>query len=193
MRKLTRNDELYSMSDIIIKQAAKKDAALIADISRQTFYESFAAYNTQADMDKFMNLQFTRQKLIQEVGAAGNVFLLAFIDNEVVGYVRLHEGSTNLLPRNVPAIEIARIYAIQKSIGKGVGSALMQRCLQLAQERGKQIIWLGVWEKNQRAIDFYTRWGFERFGEHEFVLGDDVQIDWLMKRSVDHGGVPPKL
>ena len=83
---------------------------------------------------------------------------------------------------NGTALEIARIYAVQKSIGKGVGRALMQHCIEIARQRNFRIIWLGVWEKNQKAITFYSKWGFEKFGDHMFMLGNDPQTDWLMKK-----------
>jgi ribosomal protein S18 acetylase RimI-like enzyme len=172
------------MNEIVIKEATIADAALIADLSRQTFYETFAGDNTKENMDQFMNEQFNRQKLIEEVGREGNVFLLAYQDDEVLGYARMQENSHPLLTANGPAIEIARIYAVQKSIGKGIGKALMQQCINTAKERNTRIIWLGVWEKNHRAIAFYTKYGFEKFGDHVFMLGNDAQTDWLMKKSL---------
>jgi ribosomal protein S18 acetylase RimI-like enzyme len=48
----------------------------------------------------------------------------------------------------------------------------------------KDNIWLGVWEHNHQAIKFYTTWGFEKFGDHLFLLGDDPQTDWLMKKEL---------
>jgi ribosomal protein S18 acetylase RimI-like enzyme len=171
------------MNDIRIVEASKAEAALIADLSRQTFYDSFAADNTKENMDKFMNEQFTRERLVEEVGAAGNIFLLAFDGDEVVGYARIRE-TPNPVADNSKAIEIARIYAVQKSIGKGVGRALMQRCIETGREKNVPVIWLGVWEKNEKAIAFYTKWGFERFGEHIFMLGNDAQTDWLMKKEL---------
>lgn len=170
------------MNDIRIKEASTADAGLIADLSRQTFYDSFAGDNTPENMDQFMKEQFTREKLMEEVGVVGNIFLLAYAGDEVVGYVRLRETTNPLLIANGPAIEIARIYAMHHSIGKGVGSALMQRCIEIAREKNTQVIWLGVWEKNQKAITFYTKWGFEKFSEHVFMLGNDAQTDWLMKK-----------
>ena len=170
------------MNEIIIKEATAADAALIADLSRQTFYDSFAADNTKADMDKFLNETFTREKLIEEVGASGNTFLLAYDGDEAVGYVRLRDATDAKLLIYGSAIEIARIYAMQTSIGKGVGSALMQRCIDIARQRDAKVIWLGVWEKNYKAISFYTKWGFEQFGNHVFMLGDDAQTDLLMKK-----------
>ena len=171
------------MSSLTIRLATVADAELIADLSRRTFYDSFASQNTKEDMDKFMNEQFNKEALMKEVGAEGNIFLLAYANNEVGGYVQMREGEKRSEFENKSSIEIARIYAVQHSIGKGTGSALMQNCIDIAKELNREIIWLGVWEHNRRAIDFYTKWGFEKFAEHDFVLGSDVQTDWLMKRK----------
>ena len=172
------------MSDVIVREATKNDAALIADLSRKTFYETFASQNTKENMETFMNEQFTLEKLRQEVGEENNFFLVAERYGEAVGYARLREGGNPKELHDLPAIEIARIYSVQSLIGKGVGRALMQKCIELAGERGKQVIWLGVWEQNHHAISFYEKWGFEIFAEHDFVLGNDVQKDWLMKKVI---------
>lgn len=171
--------------NISTRYATIEDAELIAELSRRTFYDSFASQNSKEDMDKFMNEQFAKEALVKEVGAEGNIFLLAFTKNEVAGYVRIREGEKRKEFAGKTSIEIARIYSVQHSIGKGIGSALMQKCLEIAKEMKREIIWLGVWEHNKRAIDFYKKWGFEKFGEHDFVLGYDVQTDWLMKREIE--------
>jgi diamine N-acetyltransferase len=169
---------------ITIRFADAADAALIAELSRKTFYDSFIADNTVENMDKFMNEQFTTEALMKEVGAPNNIFLLATDNNEVLGYVRLRENNKPPELGNANTIEIARIYAVTDSIGKGVGKALMQKSLDIAAGLHKDTVWLGVWERNQRAIDFYTRWGFEKFSTHVFMLGDDPQTDWLMKKKI---------
>jgi len=168
--------------NFLIRYATEEDAELIADISRQTFYETFAAANTRHDMDKFLNEQFTKGKLMLEVGRKENTFLLAYHGNEVAGYVKLRESK---VPRSLlgsRALEIARLYAMPPFIGKGAGKALMQASIGIAKAKNKNAVWLGVWEKNQRAIDFYTQWGFEKFDETNFLLGDDMQRDWLMRK-----------
>ncbi|HEX7846170.1 MAG TPA: GNAT family N-acetyltransferase [Chitinophagaceae bacterium] len=169
---------------ITIRYAAVADAPLIADMSRQTFYDTFAAQNTKEDMDKFMNEQFTKELLIKEVEASNNTFLLAFDLDEPVGYVRIRENNIPPASPTKNAIEIARIYAVTSSIGKGVGKSLMQKCIDIAREKKVEAIWLGVWEKNERAIRFYEQWGFEKFSDHRFILGNDVQNDWLMIKYV---------
>ena len=165
--------------------ARKENAELIANLSRQTFYDTFAAQNTMEDMDKFMNEQFTKEALMNETGQGDNIFLLAFINSEVAGYAKLRQGKQRPELGNKPCFEIARIYAVNKWIGKGVGSALLQKCIDIALEKKKQLLWLGVWKENQQAIAFYKRWGFEIFGEQDFLLGDDLQKDWLMKKELD--------
>ncbi len=171
---------------ITVRTATAADAALIADLSRETFYESFVHENTPENMDKFMNEQFTREQLMQEVTAPGNIFLLAYDGDEAVGYARVRESNNPPELGPVRAIEIGRIYARASSIGKGVGRALMEACLAVAAEKKAGTVWLGVWEHNQRAIDFYSRWGFTRFGTHVFLLGDDPQTDWLMKKELNN-------
>ena len=169
---------------VTVRIATLKDAELIADMSRQTFFESFAKENTIENMDKFMNEQFTKETIMKEVGAERNIFLLAYDGTEPVGYVRMRENNIPPELGTNQAIEVARIYAVQAAIGKGIGSTLIQKCIDIAREKNHHTIWLGVWEHNQRAIDFYTRWGFEKFADHDFILGNDVQKDWLMKRKV---------
>ena len=167
---------------IKIRFAKSKDAEMIADLSRQTFYESFAAHNTPENMQKFLDEQFTRNALIKEVTAPNNIFFLAYENEDVLGYVRMRVHNNPPSLGKIDAIELARIYVIQSAIGRGVGRLLMQTAIEVAREERKKMIWLGVWEHNHRAIDFYTRWGFEKFAEHEFLLGDDAQNDWLMKK-----------
>ena len=167
-----------------IRTATKEDATLVADLSRQTFYDTFAPENSKADMDKFMNQQFTRGKLMLEVGTSDNTFLLAYYEKEIAGYVKLRESRPPKSLQYDQALEIARLYAVTGLIGKGVGSYLMQVSLDLAREKGKEAVWLGVWEKNARAISFYTKWGFQKFDDTYFLLGDDMQRDWLMYKAV---------
>jgi len=169
---------------ITTRYATIDDAELIADISRETFYDTFASQNTREDMDLFMNEQFTKEKLMEEVAQENHIFILAESEGQVAGYAKLREGRYPDGLDDLPSIEIARIYSTKNFIGKGVGSALMKECIKSAHEIGKRVIWLGVWEKNELAIRFYERWGFEKFAEHEFVLGKDIQTDWLMKKLI---------
>ena len=178
------NPPLGGGGAVVLRYATREDAELIADISRQTFYDTFAADNTEEDMAKFLNEQFTKGRLMLEVGSPENIFLLAYCDGEVAGYLKLREGKKLVQLQGAAAMEIARIYVVKEFLGKGVGKQLMQAAIDLAKQKEKEVIWLGVWERNQRAIAFYSSWGFQKFGEVNFLLGDDLQRDWLMKKTL---------
>lgn len=169
---------------ITIRIADKWDAELIAVLSQQTFIETFASTNSKENMDKFLQESFSKEMLIKEVGASGNLFLLSYEEDKPVGYVRLRENNNPPELSGTNSMEIARIYVVKDAIGKSVGKLLMQECISIAEQKNKSLIWLGVWEHNKRAIDFYTKWGFEKFATHIFKLGDDNQTDWLMKKSL---------
>jgi len=173
------------MNNINIREATYADAELIANLSRETFYNAFAVHNTKANMDKFMNEVFSRENLIAEVDLPNNIFLLAYKGIEPAGYAKMRDKNIPETPLGTDnIIEIARIYTASSEIGKGIGSLLLNACVSIAKQRQRQYIWLGVWEKNDKAIRFYERFGFKRFGEHIFMLGDDVQTDWLMLREI---------
>jgi len=169
---------------ITIRQADTADAAMIADLSRETFYETFAHLNRQEDMALFMNRQFTRKMLMAEVSQPGIIFFLAEDEQgHPAGYAKVNIAAAPPGDAGANALEISRIYVRQEFMGKGVGKILMEKCIALADELKKAYIWLGVWKENKRAINFYERFGFVRAGSHDFLLGDDVQEDWIMKRQ----------
>lgn len=176
--------------NINIRVATIDDAETIALFSRKTFYDTFAPYNTPVNMEKFMHEQFTHISLVKEVKFPSNQFLLAYADNKLAGYVKLRDGEKPKELQEVQALEIARIYVSNEMIGKGVGKQLMQHSVLIANQKNKQVIWLAVWEKNKKAFEFYLRWGFEIFNSQVFVLGNDVQKDWVMKKNLTSGPSP---
>lgn len=168
-----------------IRQATAADAALIAAISRETFFDSFADQNTEADMQLFLDEQFTTDMLMAEVDEPSHTFFIISVDGEVAGYAKLKDNAHPQLPDHTNAIEISRFYARKKMIGRGIGKAMMMHVIQYAKSLGKNTIWLGVWEHNAKAIAFYTSFGFTKFSEHDFLLGTDLQRDWLMYKTLD--------
>lgn len=164
--------------------ATHSDAVDIAAISRETFFDTFAAQNTPEDMDIFLKEQFTTSQLVAEVGKPGNTFLLVKNEKQIAGYAFLKEFSQ---PASGPgsSLEISRIYVRKPFIGKGAGKLLMESALQQAKQLAKSYVWLAVWENNPVAIAFYKRFGFVQFGTQDFLLGKDCQHDWLMKKMID--------
>lgn len=183
-------------TDITIRTARPEENSLLAEFGRRTFEVYFSAPNTPENMSAYLAEAFNPGKQAAELADPAGVYLLAEIEGELAGYAHLHHGPPALescelaaaelhecLP-DIPAIEIVRIYADTPWIGKGVGPALMQACLDTARNRECELVWLGVWEHNPRAQAFYHKWGFEKIGAHTFMLGDDPQTDWIMARKL---------
>jgi ribosomal protein S18 acetylase RimI-like enzyme len=170
--------------EVEIRQATVADADLLLDLSSHTFFQAFAPQNSSANMAAYMTSAFTREQLIKELKEANSVFFLAFFHGEAVGYTKLRKYATHPQLQKARALEIHRLYVLKSMIGKKIGKALMEICLQLAVQQGFEIIWLGVWEHNTHAIEFYKKWGFEIFDSYLFKLGNDDQTDLLMKKTL---------
>jgi len=167
-----------------IRAATAGDNILLAEMGRQTFYDTFAADNNPEDMQLYLEAAFSPEKQAAELADPASVFLIAEIDGEAVGYVRLKEGPPPQTITGSKPVEIVRIYARKEWIGHGVGAALMEASIKEAEKRGCDAVWLDVWEKNPRGIAFYRKWGFVQAGGQKFLLGNDLQDDLLMQRPV---------
>lgn len=177
---------MYFLSLLMVEiiEAGPEYAELIADLSRDTFYETFASENSEADMEKFMKEQFTKGKLMMEVGNPAYKFFLAKYNGKVAGYLKLRFDNKPLNLASKNPLEIARIYVKKDFIGKKIGGALMNKALEIANSGGNDTLWLGVWERNETALAFYRKYGFEKFGDTDFLLGNDLQRDWLMMKRL---------
>jgi ribosomal protein S18 acetylase RimI-like enzyme len=164
--------------------ASMDDLQLIAEISRNTFYDTYHAFNTKEDMDMYIGHYFNLTNIESELKNPSNTFLLVYDAHQLCGYAKLSEGNTIEQLKDHPVLEIARFYAVKEMIGKGVGAFLMNECINIAKQKANDFLWLIVWQENAKAISFYKKFGFEIFGEQEFILGKDIQHDWLMRKEL---------
>jgi diamine N-acetyltransferase len=169
-----------------IRRATTDDAEVLAQIGRQSFYEAFAEHpkNHPDDMKIYMDESFSIENLKKELSDADAIFFVAELENEIIGYAKLQQNSREDCVSGENPLELNRLYALDRHIGKGIGKALMLECLEFAETNQHDVFWLGVWEFNFRAQKFYEKFGFEKCGEHVFQLGSDPQIDWIMRRQV---------
>lgn len=169
------------MGTVTIHRANREDLEDLQSVSRTTFKESFGEQNTPEDMEKYLREKFNEEQLLLELDNPDSLFYLAKLNKEVVGYLKLNTGQAQTELRDESGLEIERIYVLNKFIGKGIGKQLFNLTLDIARQKKSHFIWLGVWEKNERALTFYHKNGFVEFDKHIFVLGDDHQTDILMK------------
>ncbi len=164
--------------------AKTDDLPALAALAKTTFVESFGWYNTAEDMKKYLAEEMSEAKLRTEFSDPASLFLLAKVNDVLIGYAKMRLGPHPDAPPNCKPLEIERIYVLAAHQKQKAGAALMNYCVSYARTNQYDTVWLGVWEHNQKAIDFYLRWGFEVFGTHPFLLGSDLQTDVLMKLSL---------
>ncbi len=169
------------MEKIDIKRVTLNDIDQLQKISRQTFYETFSAGNTEENMKKYLEEGFSLEKLTVELNDKNSEFYFAELDNHVIGYLKLNFGQSQTELKDDKALEIERIYVLKELHGKHVGQLLYEKAMQIARQIDADYIWLGVWEENPRAIHFYKKNGFVEFDKHIFKLGNDEQTDIMMK------------
>ncbi len=179
-------------ADLVIKQCKADDIEALRKISYDTYNDTFREMNTRETMDKYLNEAFAREKLLAELSNPGCSFFFIYSGRECpdsgsaypAGYLKLNTAPSQTDINDPLSLEIERIYVVREYKGKGLGKVLINYAAQNALELGKKYLWLGVWEKNEEALSFYKKMGFEIEGKHSFRMGDEIQSDFVMKKML---------
>ena len=164
-----------------IEKVNENEVEQLQSLSRQTFAETFSDSNSKENMNKYLTENLSIEKLSEELNNENAHFFFIKDGERNIGYLKLNMGPSQTELKDKTAIEIERIYVIQEYQGKKVGQQLYEKAIQVAKEKKAQYVWLGVWEENHKAIQFYNKNGFQVFDKHVFVLGDEKQTDLMMR------------
>ncbi|WHS06988.1 GNAT family N-acetyltransferase [Ligilactobacillus salivarius] len=161
-----------------------EDIKALQAIAKQTFTETFGSQNTAEDLAKFLSEEYDFDKLKAEVENPESFYYFYYFEDELAGYLKLNVDAAQTESEYPEALEIQRIYVLQKYQGKRIGLAMMQQALAVAKKLKKPQVWLGVWENNLKAQAFYQKSGFKKVGSHDFILGDDKQTDYILLKTL---------
>ena len=170
--------------DLAIRRATAADAGAVSEFAARVFYETFAPDNDPMDMHAYLLEAFTPEKQAEEIADPLRVCLIAEVGGAMVGYALLRIDAPDPETPGDQPVELQRFYVDHVWHGRGVASPFLAACARTARTRGGTSIWLGVWERNARAIRFYAKHGFTDVGSKAFRLGYDLQTDRVMARSV---------
>lgn len=160
------------------------DIDTLRALSIKTYYETFISLSAPEDMDAYLAAAYDRSKLLGELNDTNSLFFFLYADGTLAGYLKLNEAPSQSDINDPASLEIERIYVVSGFQGAGLGRYLMEQALRIAVERGKSYAWLGLWEKNEKALRFYRKNGFRPVGTHSFFMGDDEQTDYIMRREL---------
>jgi ribosomal protein S18 acetylase RimI-like enzyme len=175
---------MESKEPILIRKVKKEEASLLREVQISTFRETFASFNTEENMRQYIKDAFSEEKVEKELSDPHCTFYFSVWEGMPVGYLKVNAASAQSDLNDPQSLEIERIYVLQSLKGKKIGKKLMEQAFLQAKGMGCGYVWLGVWEKNLPAIEFYEYSGFRVFGEHSFILGEDIQKDLLMRKDV---------
>lgn len=173
------------MTSIHIKQALPNDLTTLQNLGRETFYETFAPYNSKEQIQQYLTESFAAEKLTRELNHPDSLFFIVWEQEDPIGYLKVNSGKAQTELQDETSLEIERIYVKSSHHGRKVGQLLYNKALETAVELRKKYLWLGVWEENHRAVRFYKKNGFKEFDKHVFRLGNEKQTDLMMKKMLD--------
>tara|TARA_B110000495_G_scaffold126407_1_gene109992 strand:- start:296 stop:808 length:513 start_codon:yes stop_codon:yes gene_type:complete len=167
-----------------IRNVNIQDIEKLKGIGKRTFTETFSSDNSEENITEYLDNGFSTEKLKTELTDKNAEFYFAELKGRVIGYLKVNSGQSQTEIKDKNYLEIERIYVLKEYHGKKVGQLLYEKAIKIAKSKNAEYVWLGVWEKNPRAIKFYEKNGFVPFDKHIFKLGNDKQTDLMMKLKI---------
>jgi len=165
---------------ISVIPAKPSDYKLLASLGRRAFYEAFGEFNDPQDMQAYLDLAFNEDTIKKQLEDPEVIYFIATYQNDPVGYLKLKRNNAPPDLTGEKCMQLERIYLLKAYMGKKIGKALMEQCLVTAKHEKYKHLWLGVWQQNKLAISFYKKWGFEIIGFKQFIIGKEVNDDYIM-------------
>lgn len=173
------------MKQIAIRKMNQTDLALLQEISIETFSDTFRDDNTAKDLQDYIDRAYNEAQLQKELDCQASFFFLVTVEEQPAGYLKLNVEEAQSEAMGTQALEIERIYVRRAFKRMGIGTSLLALAQAEAKRLGKQSIWLGVWEDNQKALAFYHENGFRYHSQHSFFVGDDEQTDLILIKTLE--------
>lgn len=167
---------------ITIKKCSLEDLNKLQELSYETFNETFKDQNSPENMRAYLERAFNEEQLEKELSNPDSQFYFVFYQNEAAGYLKINVNDAQSEEMGRESLEIERIYVKNQFQKHGLGRVLLNKAVEIAKEQDKNKVWLGVWEKNEKAIAFYQKMGFVQTGAHSFHMGDEEQTDLIMTK-----------
>jgi len=171
--------------DISIRNSKVEDAGALAISAAKLFHQTYVGQMPVQDLEMYIADDFSREQQLQELENAAITTLIAEVDGKLIGYAQLRNKPVPVTNNYESSVELWRIYLDKAFQGKGVGRQLLSRVGEAARSISSENIWLGVWERNQKAISFYESCGFVAVGIQEFKIGSEIHNDIVMIGSTN--------
>jgi ribosomal protein S18 acetylase RimI-like enzyme len=170
--------------NLTIRRTTISDVSLISALGITTCYEAYFELDPSKDLAEYCVNFFSLEQITAEFEDKNSTFLIAELNGKAVGYAKLREGKNIECLKDKNVIEVQRIYILEKMKGKNLGKTLMKKCFEIGKEKGREIIWLGVWDKNIAAQKFYEKIGMKNIGLIDFSDGKNQFINFVFAKEI---------
>ncbi|MDE9829082.1 GNAT family N-acetyltransferase [Staphylococcus delphini] len=168
-----------------LRKVTVTEVATLQQISKDTFYAAYRDDYEQALFDSYFAEEMSIEKLTSEIEDPDMHFFFLYHDDAIVGYVKVNVEAAQTVAKGIQYAELQRIYLYPDYQGQGLGQRLFDFvCNFVKNELGKPKLWLGVWEENSPALNFYLKQGLVKTGVHPFKMGGHIDEDWIMEKDL---------
>jgi diamine N-acetyltransferase len=171
-------------SPLQVRRATLDDAAALAAFAARVFIETFGDENDPDDLRDHVVGTYNVEQHSTELRDPDIATWLVERDGALIAYLQACRKRVPPCVSGANPVEIYRFYVDRAAHGTGVAQALMSTAFAQAREWGADVVWLGVWEHNPRAMSFYRKFGFVDVGSIDFFVGPDRQTDRVFVLSL---------
>jgi len=159
-------------------------AAPLSELGAATFTESFGHLYAEADLNYFIQKNHSVAAYRDVISDPGHYVWIAELGNDLLGYLVLAPDDLPSDPPVINSVELVRLYVRTAHHGQGIGQNLMDAAVPIAREVGFENMVLSVWSENYDGHRFYKRNGFEKIGEYQFPVGNQLDDEWIMRKRL---------
>jgi len=157
-----------------------KHYAILAELGAFTFYETFAAENSEEDMQAYISKTYSLNQIKENLLNPAIGYYVIYNEEDAMGYIKTIAHANEIEKLDGKSIELEKIYLRKKAQGTGMAKVLMQSAIDTAKSNNAKQLFLGVWKENYRALAFYKKCGFEIYNTRSFQLGNRTCEDYLL-------------
>lgn len=175
--------------DVTMSRVRASQAAQLSAFSSLCFDQTYGPLCRAADVDAHIAKCFSPAEWLRVLTDGTSWVFAVIIDEQWAGYTHLQlaalpEGvvSKHAAAPSVTPVEICRFYVARRWHGHGVAATMLANVCAHATAHGAESVWLSSWQGNARANAFYAKCDFEKIGETTFLLGEELQHDFLLER-----------
>jgi GNAT superfamily N-acetyltransferase len=163
------------------RPATAGDQASIAALMMQVWLHTYALQGINDAIARYVLSEFAPAKVRANLASAETHCIVAEVDGHIVGVALLViAAECPVTGETFP--ELDRLYVQEHFTGQGIGSSLLNLCIEHCKSLPASRLWLTVNAKNQRAVAFYERRDFAKVGTTDFILGNERHSNHVLHK-----------